>query len=321
MERVSKVAMIFIKLGVSIAMLGYLLTHFDFADALERIQSLPLVSIVLILFVFLLQLIASSFRYSLTLEVMGLKVPYSVSLSSVFIGYFFSQTMISFVGGDAMRTVHTSRTGEKISQITKAVVVDRVSGFAGQIALLGCTLPFLLPLLPEVHLQLALTGIVLISIALLFSLAWLGDEARLTNASGFTALLRNYARRVLDRLLTLRAIFSFLGLSFVISLLNCLAYYAIAKVLGIPLDLADALILTPPAFFLSMLPISISGWGIREGATVMMLGIAGMASADALCISIFFGLSLLVISLPGGILWLVSPKHIKTEEIPEPPLP
>lgn len=314
-------AVLFVKLGVSVAMLWYLLTHFDFADALERIRLLPLFAVLLILFVFLLQLIISSFRYFMTLEVMGLRVPYPVSLSSVFIGYFFSQTMISFVGGDAMRTVHTSRTGEKISQITKAVVVDRVSGFAGQICLLGCTLPFLLPLLPEIHLQLALAGIVLVSIVLLFALAWLGNEARLTNATGFTALLRSYARRVLDRLLTRRALFAFLGLSLAISLLNCFAYYAIAKVLNIPLNLIDALILTPPAFFLSMLPISISGWGVREGATVMMLGIAGISSADALCISIIFGLSLLVISLPGGVLWLASPKHIKTEEVPEPPLP
>jgi uncharacterized protein (TIRG00374 family) len=307
--------MVFLKLGISATLMWYLVENFNFADALARIESVPLLAFLLILLVFLVQLLLAALRYFMTLQVMDLQVPYSASLSSVFVGYFFSQTMISFVGGDAMRTVHTSRTGEKISQVAKAVVVDRVSGFVGQMCLIGCTLPFLLPLLPERIQRITTVAIFLAATGLLASLYWLKESARSEDSSRIASLLHGYATRILKRLRTHRAMFAFFGLSLTINLLNCFAYYLIARALNIPLTLSNAIILMPPAFFLSMLPISISGWGIREGATVTMLNIAGIVTEDALVISIFFGLSLLAISLPGGILWLTSPKRTKTADV------
>jgi len=249
---------------------------------------------------------------------MGLYIAYKSTLISVFIGYFFSQTMISFVGGDAMRIFYTSRSGEKISQITKAVVLDRLSGFAGQVLQLGLILPFLLPILPNKSIQMWLLIIVAFSFTLALAIIAFGTNKHLLNRSEILSKISNYSKRILDRLYTGKGMFIFIGLSFAIALMNCFAYYVIGKALNIQLTLTDILILTPPVFFLSMLPISISGWGVREAATVMMLGIAGISSHDALSISIVFGLSLLLISLPGGILWLISPKQIKKEKFAKP---
>lgn len=245
---------------------------------------------------------------------MGIYIPFIKTVRSNFIGYFFSQTMISFVGGDAARVFSLGDSGEKISQITKAVVIDRLAGFAGQILLLALTLPFLIQLLPDMELKIFLLFIILGSCCLVLMVYFLGKKASTTDSKGIVGKITNYSKRILDRLYTAQALLYIFGLSFLIGLINCVAYFAIAKALNIPLTFLQILILTPPALFLSMLPISISGWGIREGATVMLLGIAGISSADALCVSIIFGLSLLSISLPGGILWLASPKRIQNKQ-------
>jgi uncharacterized protein (TIRG00374 family) len=299
----------------------YLFTHIDFHDAFTQIQRLSFLTIIIILSIFIIQLLISSVRYHKVLECMGISIPFFKTLRSIFIGYFFSQTMISFVGGDAVRVFSTSDSGEKISQIAKAVAVDRLAGFAGQILLLALTIPFLIPLLPDIELKIFLLLIILGSCAVVLMVFFLGKKAYPTNFKGIVDKLIIYSKRILDRLYNGQAFFFIFGLSFLIGLINCFAYFAIAEALNIPLTFWQVLILTPPALFLSMMPISISGWGIREGATVMMLAIAGISSSDALCISIIFGLSLLTISLPGGIIWLISPKRIQSKQVPESPLP
>jgi hypothetical protein len=57
---------------------------------------------------------------------------------------------------------------------------------------------------------------------------------------------------------------------------------------------------------MSMLPVSVAGWGVRELAMVSAFGYVGVPDADALLMSLCFGLLILTISLPGGLLWLVT---------------
>jgi glycosyltransferase 2 family protein len=57
----------------------------------------------------------------------------------------------------------------------------------------------------------------------------------------------------------------------------------------------------------SMMPVSIGGWGLRETAMVYSLGLIGIAPEQALLLSVLIGLLNIVISLPGGVLWLILP--------------
>jgi uncharacterized membrane protein YbhN (UPF0104 family) len=55
----------------------------------------------------------------------------------------------------------------------------------------------------------------------------------------------------------------------------------------------------------SMAPISLAGWGVREGAMIVGLGLAGIVPADALAVSVAYGLLQLALGLLGGALWLL----------------
>jgi hypothetical protein len=55
-----------------------------------------------------------------------------------------------------------------------------------------------------------------------------------------------------------------------------------------------------------MLPISIGGWGVREGAMVVALHGFGISAEDALLPSVLFGLCAVAATLPGGILWVIN---------------
>jgi uncharacterized membrane protein YbhN (UPF0104 family) len=61
------------------------------------------------------------------------------------------------------------------------------------------------------------------------------------------------------------------------------------------------------------IPISIGGWGVREGAMVTALSLLDVQPSIALAISIQFGLIMMVVGLPGGAVMLFSSVSRRTE--------
>ena len=54
---------------------------------------------------------------------------------------------------------------------------------------------------------------------------------------------------------------------------------------------------------LVILPISISGWGIRETILIVGLGLLGISKEQAITLSILYGVLLILSSLPGLLTW------------------
>ncbi len=62
------------------------------------------------------------------------------------------------------------------------------------------------------------------------------------------------------------------------------------------------------------IPISIAGWGIREGVMVSAFGFFGVLPEQALALSILYGLLLLGVSLPGVIIWYFTGRNLNISE-------
>jgi uncharacterized membrane protein YbhN (UPF0104 family) len=94
--------------------------------------------------------------------------------------------------------------------------------------------------------------------------------------------------------------------------------------LGIDLGIMDSLAVLPAVMLASALPISIAGWGVREGGMVVGLGLLAIGSSDAALVSIIFGLLVLGLGLLGGVVWLVTraPRPTAEDKAPySPPTP
>jgi hypothetical protein len=70
-------------------------------------------------------------------------------------------------------------------------------------------------------------------------------------------------------------------------------------------DLEVFILLLPFVLLLSLLPISVAGWGVREGAMIAGLGYVGVDSASAFVISALFGVAYIFAGIPGVIAWLI----------------
>jgi uncharacterized membrane protein YbhN (UPF0104 family) len=82
------------------------------------------------------------------------------------------------------------------------------------------------------------------------------------------------------------------------------ATYAMAVGLGLNISFLECIVLMQPVALVANLPISIGGWGVRESAMITVFGLVGVPASASLVLSIQLGLLLLVVALPGGLLWL-----------------
>jgi glycosyltransferase 2 family protein len=90
-----------------------------------------------------------------------------------------------------------------------------------------------------------------------------------------------------------------------IHVLTIVVVWSLGRAQGLTLPLPDAAVLFTVMVGVTLVPISISGWGLRELAVVSLLGNFGVAPEKALLFSVCFGLTLAVSSLPGALCWLL----------------
>jgi uncharacterized protein (TIRG00374 family) len=208
--------------------------------------------------------------------------------------FLIGQVLPSSVGGDVARTVLLSRlTGAAAA--ARSVICDRLLGLAALALLVVPTLPLIAEMIGSVTPFLTLTICALgtmtavalvLTHSLTHGLPWLGrhlatvaDDLRITLCSGKTGLLA-------------------MALSIGSSLLAVLLIYIIGSAIGADLRVLDCLVLVPPVLLVSALPISLGGWGVREGAMVAAFSLVHADPAAVAATSVMFGLTT---PLVGGI--------------------
>ncbi len=249
-------------------------------------------------------LLPQALRWSAVLQAMGYPRGLRVSLPLTMIGLFFSQTLPTSIGGDGVRAWELHRDGLAMSSAVSSVLIDRAAGLLGICLLVTATLPLLWGLVPNPAVE---TGVVLLvgvgygGVAIAMLLDRLPESLRRFKIVRGVAALSISLRAVI---LVPRPALTALGASLVYQLGVVAVIFVLARGIGIPVEPGACLVIVPVANLSGLLPISISGWGVREGAFVAGFGLVGVAAADALALSVLFGLLTMVVGIAGGLVWL-----------------
>jgi len=305
-EPLGKLAIILLKICLSVGLAWLAFRKIDLGSVWGTLRAIAPWSLGVAAALFFLQFGLGAMRLQELLEALGVRYGIKASLDAVLVGAFFSQTLISFVGGDAMRVWRIVRSRVAVGVAARSILLDRVSGFAGLFVLLIAAAPFLPRLIASPEL---LAGAFLIVLGALSGIAGaflvrrlpapLARRKAIALAKDFTDTgLRIWRSRRGATLVT--------GLSIAIQLANVAILLVLAAGLGLRISVADGFLLFPTVLFLSMLPISVAGWGVREGAMVTALSLVGVPPHQSLALSVSFGLGLVAVSLPGGAVWLAS---------------
>jgi glycosyltransferase 2 family protein len=222
------------------------------------------------------------------------------------IAAFFNQALPSTVGGDAMRVWLLGRAERHWKVAIYSVIVDRVAGVGFLAVVVAACLPWSLELIaaPEGRATvfvIGLGGVAGLVAGLALGFVRPGERLTRLRLVRFAFEIAAAARKaLLDRS---RGIGIAL-VSILIHLLTVAAAWCLARAIAITPNALNMLILIPPVMLISMIPISIGGWGIREGAMVVAFGYAGIEPSQALAVSVLLGASTLVIGIAGGAIWL-----------------
>ena len=261
-----------------------------------------------ILFVWLMQTIlpfVQAQRWRLIAAALEARLPYVSAVSNVYVGQFFNQLLPSSVGGDAVRVWKLTRI-MPLQTALSSVALDRVMALVAVpiILLLGSGL--LLRIVPAGPFRWSLFAMIALAgcgLLLLFT----ADRVPLPGAiidSRVVSALRGIppaARRLFSNP---GCFFRALFLSIVIHLGVGTSLWILAENAGADAPLAAFLLLAPLIAMVTTVPISVGGWGVREGAMITALSLVDIPPSVALTVSIQFGLIMLVVGLPGGLITL-----------------
>ena len=298
-----------LKFAVSALLLWFLFTTYDVSDAIGRLGRLAPGFLVLAVAAEMLSIILATWRWVLILRAINIGLDFLKALPIVFIALFFNQILPSNLGGDVMRVWRLFQHGSDLVNAIGSVILDRVVALLGLVILVSACLPFVSLLTDDPLLSRILMVIIGATVAGLgFLLAF---ERALPLVRRFLppAILKNLstlARDARKYFLNPAASVPGTAISVVNHMVTVTVFYALARALGIDIGFAECLVLIPPVVLLSMLPISLAGWGVREGAMVVALGFVGVPPAQALALSITFGILYAATSLPGGFIWFAS---------------
>lgn len=254
----------------------------------------------------------SALRWWLILRAIGTPLPLGRTTALMFTGSFFTQVLPTSVGGDAVRIWQVTRDGLPFDRAFVGVTLERVSGLLAVVLMTAAGVLWLGPAIDQPALRLLLLAalpVLLAGLALLCLLDRLPGKLdrrlrRLSLLSRVARLLDIMAADSRRVLLGQPLSLHLLLLSTAAQLCSVLTVLALAQGFGLGLGWAEALAVVPAVILITFIPLSFAGWGVREGASVVMLGFVGVGADHALAISVLFGLALLTATLPGCLLWL-----------------
>lgn len=256
-------------------------------------------------------ILVRSYRWQVLLEAQGAAVPLPRLVGLYYVGTFFSNFLPTGLGGDLVK-MYELRAQADGTRAVSTVLVDRAMGLLVLFALAAAALPFSARLVPP-----AVVGSLVALIVGSVLGVWLFLNRRLIE--GLAARSGLFARLLADRRVASlyasfhgysRAAIAWSALaSLVFNALLIAVYLCIARAVGVQVGVGQLLVFVPILSSLLLLPLSISGTGVREGGYVLLFGLAGVAPAEAVAMSLLFYALNLVTGLGGAALYLYQNAH------------
>jgi uncharacterized membrane protein YbhN (UPF0104 family) len=285
---IRRVAATVLRTVVTIGLLALVLYIAGAEQVLDRLTDAKPALLVAIVVVSVAQTLSLVWRWQVMTRLLsGVSVEFGQLTLAMGRSMLLSVPLPSTVGGDVVRVaVLTPRLG--LAMAARSVVCDRILGLASLIVLVAVLLPFF-----ALHID---SGIAFGAAAVTCA-AGLVVFAGLVVAPQLLArapLVGRYAATVaadLRLVLTAGQAGRFcVSLAVINHLLSVPVAYLLAQAVDAPVGFLACLLIVPPTLLVSTLPISLGGWGVREGALAAGFALVGASVGGAVAVSVVMGL-------------------------------
>ncbi|HWH44419.1 MAG TPA: lysylphosphatidylglycerol synthase transmembrane domain-containing protein [Thermoleophilaceae bacterium] len=294
-----------LRIVASAAMLAILFQKVHLSSLLPQWNARTFVLLAAGLVVTAVGIVLSALRWQTVLAAMGLRARIRTLLNHYLAGLFVGNFLPSTIGGDVLRVARQAADNGDRPSTFASVVLERLTGW---LVLPVITLTALLinPGLRELGTATALAfglsvSTLVLLMALLFAAAHPRVGGRLATSEGWQRFL-GAVHLGIDRFRRRpAAVVNVLLVGFAYQLVVVLSAFLAARALGLSEVGPTAILAFMPAVAIAqVLPISLGGLGVREGAFVLFLHPLGVARGEAIALGLlFYGMNLAV-SLLGA---------------------
>lgn len=224
-------------------------------------------------------------RWQLTAHELSLELGYRHAVAEYYIAQLVNLILPGGVVGDISRAIRLRQTGDVI-RAAQSVAAERILGQGTVFFITGSALSISM-LLPG---GINWPSWVWVGVFAVFAgiLAALLFSRRATSTGRFLHLIFSLLRRP-----------QLLSLSCAIAGLLIFSLYACARATGTILTADTWLTLLPLVLSAMLVPLSIAGWGWREGAAAALFPLVGATPSAGVAMGITYGAMMMIAALPG----------------------
>lgn len=264
----------------------------------------------------LVSLVLGALQWDLLLRHQGVRIAYGKLLHAYNLGTFLNFVLPTGVGGDVVRAITVHRESQGGAKSFAATVLDRFAGLftLSILAFVAATLlasgrhdPYFARL---VYLTGAAFLAFAVAAALLFSrraLGWLAPVVKFLGEGKLFEMAKGMRKAFLEYRAARSLVGQILSISLVTQFLRISVHAFCAHALGLHIDFAWFLLFVPVVALISVLPISVGGWGLREGVQKtffalpgVMVGLASTQSASSMGLALAFLTSVVGMLVPAA---------------------
>jgi len=267
--------------------------------------------------IFLVSYFLGLLRWQMLLKASKVEIPLKRILTSYAGGIFFSLFLPSSIGGDVARTIDLASHTQKPKEIFATVLLDRLSGYVGLVILLLAAL-FLgwqevgkdLAILITIGIIVGILAVVLLALFNKFLYQGINKILRLLKSEKVRETLKSLFYEIHYFRKNKKVLFYNIFISVVIQILGPLVFYIIALSLGVTgVNILYFFILVPIIGAITLLPISLGGFGLRENTAVILFAKAGLAGNSSVAIAFLNSIFILIVGIIGGLIYVLTVRH------------
>lgn len=290
-----------IKLIASAALVAAVIWWVDGAEVIAHLSGLSFGWIILSMLSLVLATASMARRWQLVADHLGLRLTYGTALREYYLGTFINQVLPGGVTGDIARAFRARRDVD-LKTAALSVALERLLGQIAIFSILGLGLAMAL-LIPG--------GVVW------GPLAWVFLAGLVTFASLGVVLSRRggVAGRAVAAIAALQKRPELLVHAVLASACVIISFFASARATGTTIPPEGWATVIPLILIAMLVPLSVGGWGWREGAAAALFPLFGATSGAGVAAGVAYGGAILVSSLPAAMIMLA---HGSAKPFPTP---
>ena len=309
--KVHPIVKVFVRVGVSAALLYFVLRSIDLGAFSERVRGMNPAWLVLALITYAGQQMIGVWRWDRLLRAQHVEVAKRKLTESIWVSMFFNNFLPSNIGGDVVRIRDTARAAGSKTLATTVVLVDRALGLTALlvVAAVAAFAAWLSGTYVPGSRWLWLACAVLVTAAILVIampdfVGHLLAPVRALNRPWLTQRAQRLEEAVMRFGKAPSVLMGAFGAALVVQITVVAFYLLTAKGLSVQLPTLLGAVLIPVSLAVQMAPISINGFGVREAVFAFFFRRFGLSADAAVALSLVSTGMVMGLSLVGGFLFL-----------------